>query len=113
MLDAFSYLLCSELCWHNRLIPNFKTYFFRPSHDCIARYVFMLCNNTTNINCLLATLQNYDSLNMCSYIVGGDKICFHRPQYNECYFSGYINDEGIVTYIYVYIIANFPFSMYI
>ena len=22
MLDAFSYLLCSKLCWHNRLVPN-------------------------------------------------------------------------------------------
>ena len=22
MLDAFSYLLCSKLCWHNRLVPS-------------------------------------------------------------------------------------------
>ena len=22
MLDAFGYLLCSKLCWHNRLVPN-------------------------------------------------------------------------------------------
>ena len=22
MLDAFSYLLCSKLCWHNRLVPT-------------------------------------------------------------------------------------------
>ena len=24
MLDAFSYLLCSKLCWHNRLVPTFE-----------------------------------------------------------------------------------------
>ena len=22
MLNAFSHLLCSKLCWHNRLVPN-------------------------------------------------------------------------------------------
>ena len=25
MLDAFSDLLCSKLCWHNRLVPNWCT----------------------------------------------------------------------------------------
>ena len=24
MLDAFSYLLCSKLCWHNRLVPTYS-----------------------------------------------------------------------------------------
>ena len=26
MLNAFSDLLCSKLCWHNRLVPNYNTY---------------------------------------------------------------------------------------
>ena len=24
MLNAFSDLLCSKLCWHNRLVPSYK-----------------------------------------------------------------------------------------
>ena len=26
MLNAFSDLLCSKLCWHNRLVPTHDTY---------------------------------------------------------------------------------------
>ena len=26
MLNAFSDLLCSKLCWHNRLVPSHVTY---------------------------------------------------------------------------------------
>ena len=27
MLNAFIALLCSKLCWHNRLVPTFRSYF--------------------------------------------------------------------------------------
>ena len=26
MLDAFKYLLCSKLCWHNRPVPKDEEY---------------------------------------------------------------------------------------
>ena len=44
MLDAFRQLLCSKLCKHNRLVPNFEAFYF------IENY-----NETTKL-CMFSTL---------------------------------------------------------
>ena len=33
MLNAFSDLLCSKLCWHNRLVPTHKRLAYDPTTD--------------------------------------------------------------------------------
>ena len=50
MLNGFSYLLCSKLCWHNRLVPN---------HRLHCRYVHTTKTQLGKCLPIRATIQSY------------------------------------------------------
>ena len=69
MLDAFGYLLCFKLCWHNRPVPSYvfeTTYYAFEQCPKISTNMPQLCSvrpyyapNMLLENCILTTLLEY------------------------------------------------------
>ena len=48
MLDAFRYLLCSKLCWHNRPEPNDRDKHLCTCHHCCHRGCDTVASNNSD-----------------------------------------------------------------
>ena len=55
MLDAFSYLLCSKICWHNRLVPTVGIYVVGNTEVTTVKFhSFVNCLNALLLNGMLS-----------------------------------------------------------